>query len=433
MEWFTFFGILLLTVLSGLQVHFSCLVSEKRQLSRFAGSALLLAFAVTAAYLSRFSNLTLCAAFLTLYGINRVFLKNSRSSSCVTASVAVCISWFSLGTGNTLEALLLPWITDITPVPALSILCLLISLALLIIFLCWFCFRQITHYFSFIFHQETSYLWLVTPSCLLLLTVELYLSGKAAEECYMLVTQYGVFSSLPYNFHWRQPLAVLILQLLCLGMLFVMLYGCKYTESRLKLHTALTYEIQAQQAYVTQAGIRYEHTRAFRHDVKNHLSVLEGLLKKNDMAGAQSYLKKLEVKTQDLSFPVYTGTPVLDILLEDKLALAQSAGIAVEISLTPPVFEADDLDLCIIFANALDNAITACSKVQGETFIRVAGEWQGDFYLLKFENTCVPQARTHMGIGLSNMKAAAEKYGGTLSLETDGSCFYLSILWQKHL
>lgn len=87
-----------------------------------------------------------------------------------------------------------------------------------------------------------------------------------------------------------------------------------------------------------------------------------------------------------------------------------------------------DLDWCVIFANAQDNAIQACAGMEGTTSIRMAGEQQGSFYLLEFENTCLPKASPAMGTGLSNIKTVAEKYGGAMTFETSGALFRLHVL-----
>ena len=88
----------------------------------------------------------------------------------------------------------------------------------------------------------------------------------------------------------------------------------------------------------------------------------------------------------------------------------------------------DDFDLCVIFANALDNAINACQAIQGAKLIRVRGERQGDFYMLAFENTCSDEPLPPAGTGLSNIKAVAEKYHGAMLTEKSGQQFSLHVL-----
>ena len=86
------------------------------------------------------------------------------------------------------------------------------------------------------------------------------------------------------------------------------------------------------------------------------------------------------------------------------------------------------MDLCVIFANALDNAIAACRSAAGERSIRITGRQQGDFYLLALENTCLVGPLPPAGTGLANIRAAAEKYRGAVLAEKEGGRFTLNVL-----
>jgi len=120
----------------------------------------------------------------------------------------------------------------------------------------------------------------------------------------------------------------------------------------------------------------------------------------------------------------------MDVLLGDKLELARACGAEVDSSLVlPRPCGVSDLDWCVIFANALDNAIQACAGMEGTTSIRMAGEQQGSFYLLEFENTCLPKASPAMGTGLSNIKTVAEKSGGAMTFETSGALSGFMCCW----
>lgn len=60
----------------------------------------------------------------------------------------------------------------------------------------------------------------------------------------------------------------------------------------------------------------------------------------------------------------------------------------------------DDLDLCVLFSNAVDNAIRACGKLKSETrYIHISGK--GDFFMVEFENSCAQATSYKKGIGLS--------------------------------
>ena len=103
--------------------------------------------------------------------------------------------------------------------------------------------------------------------------------------------------------------------------------------------------------------------------------------------------------------------------------------IAAEVSLVlPKPCGIDDFDLCVLFANALDNAITACRANDGAKAIRISGKQQGDFYMLTFENTCSDEPVPPAGTGLSNIEAVAGKYHGAVLTEKNGGQFHLSVL-----
>ena len=134
--------------------------------------------------------------------------------------------------------------------------------------------------------------------------------------------------------------------------------------------------------------------------------------------GPRPYLQKLTAASAALSPPYQTGSAVADILLREKLAAAEQTGVKSEVSLILPApCEIDDLDLCVIFANALDNAIRACRACGQPGTLWIGGKRQGDFYLLTFANPCDDGPMPPEGTGLSNLRAVAEKYHGALRVE----------------
>ena len=157
--------------------------------------------------------------------------------------------------------------------------------------------------------------------------------------------------------------------------------------------------------YVEEAKIRYEKTKSFRHDVKN--------------------------LTADMSFPVSTNNHVLDILIGNKLGIAKNNQIVVQCSFIAsyPCGIAD-IDFCIIFSNALDNAISACNRMNHDEqkYIHVTGKVQGDFLLIEISNSYSGRGSLRSGTGLANIKAVAEKYHGAMEVRTDGEKFTLSVL-----
>jgi len=357
------------------------------------------------------------AQLLALYGVSRLLLRNRRSVSWTAGMFAVYISQLSFGVVNSAEAVLFPCLVG---KPLLYPLLLLATLAAFAVCAC--CYLAVLNVLSLAEDRQTPYVGLLLFPGLFFFAAELYI----------LQTSYSV---LPSPVSWGEAGkhgALLLLQVLGLGALLCTLYAyqrlCHSLQAQAALRS-LAQAAQAQKGYIAEARAREEQTKAFRHDIRNHLSVLGGLLNSGKLEESRAYLQKLEAVSASLSFPHQTGNPVVDILLGEKLGLAKADGIAAEVSLVlPRPCGIDDFDLCVIFANALDNAITACRAVRSAGPIRISGERQGDFYLLAFDNPCADGPAPPMGTGLANIKAVAEKYHGAMLAEQKERRFSLSVL-----
>ncbi len=230
------------------------------------------------------------------------------------------------------------------------------------------------------------------------------------------------------------PYQMLLMQGLGAVSLFCIMFSYKkLAESFRRNKEAALLELQAHslEQYVEEAKLRYEKTKSFRHDIKNHITIVKELLQNRKTEAALQYVEGMENLTADLSFPVSTNHPVLDILLGNKLGIAEENRIEVQCSLVVPYpCGISDIDFCIILGNALDNAISACNRIDSEKqkYIHVTGKVQGDFLLMEIENSYSGRRMIHSGTGLANIRAAVEKYQGAMEIGTEGEKVVLSLL-----
>lgn len=382
----------------------------------FAGYILLLtALQLFSVRLSLSGTLSVAAGVLELYAVSRFWMGNQRSVSWLAAVLAFYVSQLSFGIINSVEAALFPRFIG-TPLLYL----LLLAAQVLFFVLCASCYYALRKLLAWTEDSQT-------PCIGLLLFPGLFFF---ASELYILQTAYSFFAPVVSLEEVGRHSTLLLLQVMGLAALLCTLYAyrhlCRGFQAQAELQS-LTQAAQTQKVYIAEAQTRYEQTKSFRHDIKNHLSLLDGLLRSGKLEEGREYLKKLEAVSEALSFPYQTGNPVVDILLGEKLGLAK--GIAAEVSLVlPKPCGIDDFDLCVLFANALDNAITACRVCSGARTIRISGKQQGDFYMLTFENTCSGEPMPPAGTGLSNIRAVAEKYRGALLAEKNGGQYHLSVL-----
>lgn len=409
---------------SALHVIFvSRLTGKKQKAWNFAVYLLILcAFEWIAARIALAWILGIGGEMLILYGINRLALGNQRSVSWAAAILAIYISQLSFGIVNSVEAVIFPHLIGM---PLIYFLVFLATAAAFGICAC--CYFAVLKFVSLNEKGRTSDMALLLFPVLFFYTAELYIMQTSYTQIV-----YSDSSFAPSIEELGKHMGLLFLQVLGLLALLCTLYAyrriCREFQTQAELRS-LAQAAGAQKVYIGEAKMRYEQTRAFRHDIKNHLSVLSGLLNSGKSEEAKAYLQKLDTVSASMSFPYHTGNPVVDILLSEKLGLAKINGIVTEVSLilSNPC-EIDDFDLCVIFANALDNAIYACQSIEGAKSIRILGERQGDFYMLTFENTCDQEPSFQMGTGLSNIKSVAEKYHGAMMTEKRDQQFCLNVL-----
>ncbi|NDO47633.1 sensor histidine kinase [Clostridium sp. MD294] len=228
---------------------------------------------------------------------------------------------------------------------------------------------------------------------------------------------------------------ILLLQLFALVCLFTSLIAYQnikksiYSQQTIQL---LKQQYHFQQNYIQEAQMRYEKTRSFRHDIKNHITVLSELLKQNLSEQAYQYLYHMEELSQNLSFTVQTGNVVVNALLSSKFSLAKQHHITIECDLKIPD-DIKEIDCCIVLSNAIDNAITESTTIPQtqHRFITVKSNQKGNIYMLSIQNKCHKgmTAIPDMGIGLKNIKSICEKYNGTMQIELHNEIYHISMLF----
>ena len=227
---------------------------------------------------------------------------------------------------------------------------------------------------------------------------------------------------------------MLSMYFLGLASLFCILFSYKKLQQSFHLSTEISLLEQQEHSlvqYVEEAKTRYDETKSFRHDIRNHIAVVKKLLQSGKLEEAVTYMEDLDDMAEKMSFPCSTNNPVVDILVGNKLGIAKSKGIDVDCSLLLPYpCGIRDIDICIVLSNALDNAIHAVKSLDAgmEKYIRVSGRIQGDFLMMEIQNSFHGKGAFKKGTGLSNVKKVAEKYGGAMSIETQENVFVLHVL-----
>ena len=191
---------------------------------------------------------------------------------------------------------------------------------------------------------------------------------------------------------------------------------------------------------------KMEATREYRHDMRHHLAVIEGLAKQGECGKIIEYTSNLNGSFGRLENVNYCKNPEVNAVLSEYISRAESAGCRITQSFTlPEIFPFAENDVCLVLANAIENAIKACSELPEEKrYINISAEYRdGHRLLVSVENPCshtiefdengLPvtnelsqsssQGSDEHGIGLRSVKRITEKYNGFLRCMLENGVF----------
>ncbi len=177
------------------------------------------------------------------------------------------------------------------------------------------------------------------------------------------------------------------------------------------------------------------------HDLKHQINLL-----RSEIGGDQkaACLDQIEREIQTYESQNQTGNRVLDAILTQKSVYCLRHGITLTTMADGTALGfLEVMDLSALFGNALDNAIEAVERIPDpeQRLIRlVVEQWKG-FLRIRVSNRCgervvlseglphtTKEDRTRHGYGLKSIQATAEKYGGTMRVQTKDGWFALGIL-----
>ena len=241
------------------------------------------------------------------------------------------------------------------------------------------------------------------------------------------------------------PVLLLLILLTALSLMGVMAWGLASAASLRRTSAAeqaAREQLERQRGEFEALREKLDLGRRYRHDMRHHLQVLEGLFSEAKSQEGLEYIGALSGQLSELSPEVCCANVTVNALLRSCLGRARTAGCRAEVEADiPRDCPVDELDLCVILANAIENAVHACQKNQDpeKRWIRVrVTTHETGVTTLKLENPCeeeiafgpdgLPQAgpSEEHGIGLKNVKAVVEQYGGVLSCGQRDGVFTLS-------
>lgn len=225
------------------------------------------------------------------------------------------------------------------------------------------------------------------------------------------------------------------------GLLYLNLSVFNYFESydkQIRLAALEKISEKENENYQAIAG-SYEEIRSIKHDLKNQVSLLNDLIKKQDYTAAQRHMKQLYSFVESIALICYTGNSAVDSIINLKGDYAKSKAIRFLTKINVGEIRFDTVGMCRILGNALDNTIEACERINSEEkCICITLNQLENKLIIEINNTS-PAVDIHNlttskankiinGIGLKSIKQAVKSMNGHMSYNYENGFFTLKIM-----
>lgn len=245
------------------------------------------------------------------------------------------------------------------------------------------------------------------------------------------------FAPTPTYYMWPALIACIVTNIGCVRLAGSYLADGIYADMERK-------NLQMQQNYYEELEKNQNRIRKLRHDLNNHLIVVGRLLDSGQRDEAEAYFRTLS-DTVTTSSRTFCKNGVVNAVLNSKYDKIAEAGIDSFFNISiDGMMMIDDVSLCTVFANTLDNAVEACLKMEDkeDRYISVKARYtENGYFSYEIKNskrneikmrrerfiTDKADSLSH-GVGISSVKEIVEKYAGTIDISFTEEEFKVVVL-----
>lgn len=259
--------------------------------------------------------------------------------------------------------------------------------------------------------------------------------------CYLILVLLSVYPTMIFQRPEDIPLAVMVLALIALAYTTIFLalfeqYDMLKTQERQRVFEAqaMMMSRRVEDMHRTEEAMRIE-----RHDMRHQLQTIVSLAQQGDKEALLDYIGAAQDRLNAIGSRSYCTNPILNAVLVNTAEQAEALGIALELSVVlPDELPVDALELSIVFANALENAIRAveklppdqrrivCKSVPAPRFMmEISNPYAGK---VTFDREDLPvSGKPGHGIGTRSIAAFAEKYDALCRFQAEKGWFKVQL------
>ena len=178
----------------------------------------------------------------------------------------------------------------------------------------------------------------------------------------------------------------------------------------------------------------------YRHDMRHHFMMLNGLLADEKNGQARDYLKSVMADLDALTPIRFCENETVNLLCTSYDSKARRLGVQMKINtMLPTDIPLSDTELCSVISNGLENALRAASQPgvtdqwvefhatikQKNIFIQIRNPYTGNVIM---QNGLPVSQREGHGYGCQSIQTIVNRNGGHCSFEAENGLFTLRLV-----
>ena len=202
---------------------------------------------------------------------------------------------------------------------------------------------------------------------------------------------------------------------------------------------ALQQEISSAEDQIALLNETNQQMAVYRHDVRHHINLLNGLLADGKIERAQEVLNTSMADLDAITPKRYCENETLNLLCASYDNKAKRLGVQLKINaLLPKEVPLSDTELCSVISNGLENALRATSQAEvAEKWIDFSCYVRQNIIFMQIQNPYSGQvvirdglpvsSREGHGYGCYSIQAITQRNGGLCSFEAENGVFSLRL------
>lgn len=186
--------------------------------------------------------------------------------------------------------------------------------------------------------------------------------------------------------------------------------------------------------YYEQIIRKNENIKAFHHDLQKHIRIINTFCEKQDITSIQNYIYDITKCIQNNKI-VDTGNEIVNCFIDYMIeGMKEDLQFHYEIKgCFPPDLKMTDKDICVLFANAIENAQNTLKSIQGEKYFAMEIKHYREKIFVTISNTAQEDALAQVNkkesghYGIRNMKSVVENYNGKIHFTYKDKMFTVEI------